>query len=328
MAYVMKTPDSGEAEKMRPRHWASINEVGFVAGMRLLFWIYRVFGRWPFRFFLYPLLLWYVLTKPLARRASLDYLQRVAAYTQVKRGMGGVFRHFASFAETILDKMMLWGGMFKMDMVSFHGAEQIDQLITQQRGALLICSHLGNLELCRVLSRQHRNMRLTILVHTKHARAFNEMLGALDPRSQLNLMQVTEMTPATAMLLAEKIGQGEFVVIAGDRIPVAPNPRVAVAEFLGAPAAFPVGPYVLASVLQCPTYMLFSVQQGAQREIHFELLREAIHLPRKGREAALQPVVEDYAARLQHYCLRTPMQWFNFYDFWHLPTLDTHDASR
>lgn len=321
----MKT---GKAEKTRPRHWASINEVGFVAGMRLMFWIYRAFGRWPFRFLLYPLLLWYVLTKPLARRASLDYLQRVARYTDVKRGMGGVLGHFASFAETILDKMMLWGGMFKMDAVSFHGAEQIDKLITEKRGALLICSHLGNLELCRVLSRQHRNMRLTILVHTKHARAFNQMLAALDPRSQLNLMQVTEMTPATAMLLAEKIEQGEFVVIAGDRIPVAPNPRVAVADFLGAPAAFPVGPYVLASVLQCPTYLLFSIQQGAQREMHFELLRESIHLPRKGREAALQPVVEDYAMRLQHYCLRAPLQWFNFYDFWHLPKLDTHDASR
>jgi len=310
------------------RHWASINELSFVTGMRLLFWIYRLFGRWPFRFVLYPVLVWYVLSKPLPRRASLDYLRRVKCFTDVATGRSGVRKHFASFAETILDKMLLWGGLFKTDHVEFFGSESINQLIAEKRGALLICSHFGNLELCRVLSRQHRKMRLTILVHTKHARAFNQMLAALDPQSQLNLMQVTEMTPATAMLLSEKIEQGEFVVIAGDRVPVAPNPRIAIADFLGAPAAFPIGPYVLASILQCPTYLLFPLQLEKHAELHFELLRETIRLPRKGRDEALQPLVADYAARLQHYCLRAPLQWFNFYDFWHLPTLDTHDASR
>ena len=310
------------------RHWASINELSFVTGMRLLFWIYRLFGRWPFRFVLYPVLVWYVLSKPLPRRASLDYLSRVKCFTDVATGMSGVRKHFASFAETILDKMLLWGGLFKTDHVDFFGNESINQLIAEKRGALLICSQFGNLELCRVLSRQHRKMRLTILVHTKHARAFNQMLAALDPQSQLNLLQVTEMTPATAMLLSEKIEQGEFVVIAGDRVPVAPNPRIAIADFLGAPAAFPIGPYVLASILQCPTYLLFPLQLEKHAELHFELLRDSIRLPRKGREAALQPLVADYAARLQHYCLRAPLQWFNFYDFWHLPTLDTHDASR
>lgn len=310
------------------QHWAGINELSFVSGMRLLFWIYRVFGRWPFRCILYPVLVWYVLSKPLPRRASLDYLSRVKCFTDVATGMSGVRKHFASFAETILDKMLLWGGLFKIDHVKFFGSESINQLIAEKRGALLICSHFGNLELCRVLSRHHRKMRLTILVHTKHARAFNQLLAALDPQSQLNLMQVTEMTPATAMLLAEKIEQGEFVVIAGDRVPVAPNPRVVITDFLGAPAAFPIGPYVLASILQCPTYLLFPLQLEKHAELHFELLRETIRLPRKGRDEALQPLVADYAARLQHYCLRAPLQWFNFYDFWHLPKLDTQDASR
>lgn len=310
------------------RHWANINEVSFVAGMRFLFAVYRVFGRWPFRVALYPVLFWYVLTQPISRRASRDYLRRVQCYTQVPVGMTGVLRHFASFAETILDKMLLWGGLFKTDQVVYRGADELDRLIAEKRGALLICAHLGNLELCRVLARQHSNMRLTILVHTKHARAFNQMLATLDPASQLNLMQVTEMTPATAMLLSEKIADGEFVVIAGDRVPVSTQPRVAMADFLGTPAAFPIGPYVLASILQCPTYLLFSLQRGTQAEVSFELLRETVKLPRKNRDDALRSLVADYALRLQYHCLRAPLQWFNFYDFWHLPVLEKSDASR
>lgn len=321
----MPTPAAG-------RHWSSINEVSFVAGMRLLCWICRVFGRWPFRTVLYPVLGWYLLTNPSARRASADYLRRVGAYRHVPAhtpaGLTGVLRHFGSFAESILDKMLLWGGRFDTARVQFFGHEQMQRRIDSKQGALIVCSHFGNVELCRVMSHQRAGLKLTVLVHTKHAQAFNRMLGQIDPRSQLNLLQVTEMTPATAILLAEKIAQGEFVVIAGDRVPVSPNPRVALASFLGQPAAFPVGPYVLASILQCPIYLLFSMRHGRGAQVHFELLRESVSLPRKGRDAALAVLAADYAARLEHYCARAPLQWFNFYDFWHSPNLDMTDASR
>lgn len=313
-------------------HWAGFNEVSFVAGMRVLFWICRVFGRWPFRVVLYPVLAWYVLTKPRARRVSRAYLHRIAA-------CGGpenlsVMRHFAAFAETILDKMLLWGDLHDMRNVSLHGTDGVDgvnRCLDEGRGALLICSHLGNLDLCRVLSQRNARLKLTVLVHTRHAQAFNRMLERLNPDSQLNLLQVTEITPATAMLLAERVAQGEFVVIAGDRIPVSPQPRVALAPFLGQTAAFPIGPYVLASVLQCPIYLLFSMRIGARSEVHFELLRSSLHLPRKSRDAMLAELAADYATRLQHHCLRAPLEWFNFYDFWQLPDttrLDIPDASR
>lgn len=310
------------------RHWASINEVGFVAGMRLLFWIAHVFGRWPFRVVLYPVLAWYLLAKPRARRASADYLARVRRYAAAPAGWYGVLRHFGAFAETILDKMLLWSGRFDAGAVQYIGVEPIRERIAAGQGALLVCSHLGNLDLCRVLSQRRSGLKLTVLVHTRHAKAFNRMLAQLDPRSQLNLLQVTEMTPATAIMLAERVAQGEFVVIAGDRVPVAPNPRVALANFLGAPAAFPVGPYVLASVLECPIYLLFSMRRGAGHEVHFELLRDTVRLARKGRAEALAELAAAYAARLEYHCARAPLEWFNFYDFWHLPDQEKYDAPR
>lgn len=308
-------------------HWASINESSFVFGMRLLFWVCRVFGRWPFRVILYPVLAWYVLAKPAARRASQAYLQHMRAFAPVPGGLAGVLRHFGAFAENILDKMLLWGGLFDTGSVTVHGLAPMLQLLDQKRGAVLLCAHLGNMDLCRVLSHAQPGLKLTVLVHTRHARAFNEMLAAIDPRSQMNLMQVTEMTPATAMLLAEKVEQGEFVVIAGDRIPVAPQPRVALVPFLGQQAPFPIGPYVLAGILQCPLCLMFTVRGDSGYEVHFERLSERVELPRKGRDAALAALAGAYALRLQHYCVRAPLEWFNFYDFWHLPNPDKNDAS-
>ena len=34
---------------------------------------------------------------------------------------------------------------------------------------------------------------------------------------------------------------------------------------------------------------------------------------------ALQNAIDHYAARLEHYALQSPLDWFNFFDFWHLP---------
>ena len=318
MAHLKATADT--------RHWAAINEASFVAGMRLLFWVCRVFGRWPFRAVLYPVLMWYVATQPRARRVSNDYLRRVGART----GLFGVLRHFAAFAETILDKMLLWGGLFDTRRVAVHGAEPLLQMIRERRGALLVCSHLGNLDLCRAMSLDTPGLKITVLVHTRHAEAFNGMLARLDPRSQLNLMQVTEMTPATAMQLSERIERGEFVVIAGDRVPVSPNPRVALAPFLGQAAAFPGGPYVMASVLGCPLYAMFAARQEASGEyaLHFERLREQVSLPRGGREAALAELAGEYVARLEHHARGAPLEWFNFYDFWQLPDSERADATH
>jgi predicted LPLAT superfamily acyltransferase len=313
------------------RHWAQLNEFSFIAGIRLLFWLGRVFGRWPFRAVLYPVLLWYLIAKPSARAASRDYLRRAASFSVDSRIVAssfGVLRHFNSFAECILDKLLLWCGLFDTGSVELRGLDPILRQISAKRGGLLICSHLGNLELCRVMSTQQTGLKLTVLTHTKHAVRFNRLLAKLNPHSQLDLMQVTDLTPATAVLLSEKINQGEFVAIAGDRIPVASKPRVAFARFLGAMAPFPVGPYILASLFQCPVYLLFSLRTDLGAAIEFELFRGEIRLPRKHRDDALAALVEDYAARLEDSCLRAPLQWFNFFDFWGLSPVGNSHADH
>jgi predicted LPLAT superfamily acyltransferase len=313
------------------RHWAQINEFSFIAGMRLLFWLCRVFGHWPFRAVLYPVVLWYMIAKPAARAASRDYLLRMAQQIGVGWGRPGgfyVLRHFVSFAENILDKMLLWSGWLQIDSVEYQNLELIAGQLASKRGALLICCHLGNLELCRVLSKRMARLKMTVLIHTKHAEKFNRLLARLNPESQVDVMQVTELSPATAILLAEKIAQGEFVAIAGDRIPVSHSPRVALASFLGAPAPFPVGPYIMASLFQCPVYLLFTLRHGRAAEIHFELFRESICLPRKDRERALAELAAEYARRLEYFCRRAPFQWYNFYDFWQLPVMEGRNGSR
>ena len=132
----------------------------------------------------------------------------------------------------------------------------------------------------------------------------------------MNLIQVTEINATTAMLLQDKIDAGELVVIAADRTPVTGRNRVAKAYFLGKTALFPQGPFILASLLKCPVYTLFCLKQHGKQMIYFEHFSDGLSFPRKQRDAMIMRCAQDYADRLQRYCLQEPLQWFNFYDFW------------
>ena len=126
----------------------------------------------------------------------------------------------------------------------------------------------------------------------------------------------------------EKLERGEWVVIVGDRISAQAPERAVWADFLGKPAPFAIGPWVLASVLQCPVYLMFCMRQQNGYNLIFTPFAEQLQLPRKDRQQALQTTIQQYAQQLEQVACRYPLQWFNFYDFWHLPTPSQHKPSQ
>ncbi|ATG91600.1 hypothetical protein [Methylomonas koyamae] len=300
------------------RHWSQMQDWSLDWGMRLLFAVYRRCGRRMLQVFLYPVVSYYWLANAEARRASRDYLARLAAFEpdlKLSACLFHSYRHFLNFANAIIDKLAAWSGLIDINDVEFVGREQLLADLGAGRGALLLASHLGNPEVCRVMADRDAAVKITVLVHTKHAAKFNRLLRLYNPGSAMNLLQVTEINAATAMLLAEKIEQGELVVIAADRTPVNGGRTLSV-DFLGAAAKLPIGPFVLAGLLKCPVYYLFCIKQDNRHRIVFERAGDALSWRREQRDAAVRQAASQYAQRLQTYTVSAPLQWFNFYDFW------------
>jgi len=300
------------------RHWAEIGEAGFVGGMRFLVWVHRWFGRIPFRIALYPVLGYFFVIRGTARRASLEYLQRIqelhAPFTR-KPGLAMGWRHFLSFADALLDKVLAMGGGFTLDQISMHGQEQVLPLLDAGRGAVMLTAHVGNLEVCQALAELQPKLKLNILVHRRNAEKFNRLLER-QGASQVRLMEVTEITPATAMELERRVAAGEMLVIAADRQTPGSARRSLAVPFLGAPAHFPQGPFILASLLRCPVFMVFCTRRDGRYHIDFELLAERIERIRSAPDAGLRPWIARYAERVEQQCVKAPLQWFNFYPFW------------
>jgi predicted LPLAT superfamily acyltransferase len=299
-------------------HWARVGEAGFVGGMRFLFGVYRLFGRWPFRLALYPVIAWYVVSSATARQASREYLARLHASTggaSPAPTLANVFRHFFAFGETLLDKLRAWSGETDWQ-IEVDGGEAILDLAHAGRGAVIVTAHIGNLELFRMLGPKLRHLKITVLVHTLNARRFNAMMTSVNPAAALDMVQVTELAPQTAILLAERVEQGGFVVIAGDRVPLDPKAPTLAQDFLGASARFPLGPYVIASLLRCPLVAMLNSQRGERFHLRVAQLADKVTLPRGNRAGAAGALAERFVALLEAECRAAPFQWFNFFPFW------------
>ena len=321
----------------RQHHWSRTEERKGLWGIRLMVKTYQLFGRKAFNLLLYPVIGYYWLTGTQQRKASEQYLRRLKtdARHQHKTLPNNLtsYRHFMRFGEAMLDKLACWLGDIKLKDVDFPDIELCKAQMATGKGSLILGSHLGDLEVCRALGELSYNLTINALVFTQHAERFNKVMREVNPRANINLIQVSNWGPEVAILLKQKLDAGEWVAIVGDRTPISSHhrqseQRLVWADFLGKPAPFATGPFALAAALRCPVFLMFGLKPDGKFRIHFEQFADPLQLPRAVRQQAMQQAVERYAQRLEHYCLTSPLDWFNFYDFWHLSQPEQHTQQR
>jgi predicted LPLAT superfamily acyltransferase len=301
-------------------HWASIGEAGALSGMRIMVWVYRLLGRTVFNVILIPVMLYFLVRRPLARRASQDFLQRVWQHSPGslphKPNLWMTFKHFFRFGQSLLDKYVAW--VEPPSDIAMNEKEQdlLFSAVGSGRGCLVVGSHFGNLEYSRGIAHRHPDLVINILIYDQHAANFAALLAKSAPESRLNLIQVTDLDLDRALQLKEKVDAGEWLLIAGDRVPLGDGDNVCAADFFGEPAYFPIGPYVLASLLRCPVYLMHCFNVSGEYKLGFELFAEEVRPSRTNQRRTYNDEVQKYASALEVQVRKAPLQWFNFFDFW------------
>jgi predicted LPLAT superfamily acyltransferase len=301
------------------RHWAQHAERGSLLLMRLTAWGLRLIGRRGLRPLVFLIVLYFFAFGAAARANIRQYQQRLADWSRqpaLQPSTRSVFAQFMAFGDSLLDKLDAWHGKLRWDTVTVDDPDRLGAQMQGSRGQILIGAHLGNLEVCRALAELGGHCTLNVLVHTRHAENFNRLMKDAGA-THLNLIQVSELDAATMLRLSACIERGEWLAIAGDRIPLHGG-RVADVDFMGAPARLPQGPYLLAGLLKCPLNVLFCTRRGAGFRLVMERFADQITWDRRTREGQLQAHAQRYADRLAQACLDTPLQWFNFFPFWNL----------
>jgi predicted LPLAT superfamily acyltransferase len=309
-------------------HWSKKKEKASRYGpIKLLLIIFKFFPPIVLRLLAFPVGFFYFVFSSSARKDAARFLQRA-----LPKGSYGPFgsplKNIVSFSLALVEKMEAWGGKYPFKKLHFmnDGIKELIDNLEKKKGAVLICSHLGNAELLRGLANFNLtgvsgNVRVTSLVNVSVTENFNRMLEELNPDSKLRLVSVNEITPYTVIGLQEKLALGELVVIAGDRTSAASPDAVFMLPFLGEDAPFPRGVFILSSLLDAPVYTVFALRQGAlsiKGEYGFYVHKNDIdfNCSRQERKARIHKLAFLFAERLEYYCKKYPHQWYNFYDFW------------
>lgn len=302
------------------QHWAKIKEAGFLNGMRSMVLVYQFLGRTMFNIVLIPVMAYFFVRRGTARRASMDFLKKVQLqYPHVfpRRPLFWLsFLHFVSFGQSLLDKFIAWGK--NPPEISMDPAEEhmLYDVVQSGRGVMIIGSHFGNIEYARGISLRHPNLIINVLMYDQHSEKFSGLLRDARNEATMNIIQVTTIDLELALTLKQRVERGEWVVIAGDRVPVTNDSRVCQTRFFGEKANFPVGPYVLANLLRCPVYVMHCYRLSDNHFVNVELFTEQFKSSRNKRDQDYQQAGQRYAEALEQYVSQYPLQWYNFFDFW------------
>lgn len=290
--------------------WKSQSERSNAFMLRLIAWIALHTGRRVTRLFLYPIVLYFLVAAPRARKASFHYLSRVFGRPATKFEIA---RHIYWFAATILDRVyFLTDQLDKLD-IKIHNFSVVEKYKNEQRGVMLLGSHFGSFEAMRSLAQTGAQIPLKILMYQNHNQMITRILAELNPEVAASVIDLGEVDALIKM--HEAIEAGFMIGMLGDR--VTKNDKAIPCQLLGSEANFPAGPMLIASILKKPVILFYCLYMGKNRyEIFFEELAERIDIPRSVRETKIADWTQIYVNKLEYYIKKSPYNWFNFYNFW------------
>jgi predicted LPLAT superfamily acyltransferase len=301
--------------------WTQERERGSQTLLQLMTWLTLGCGWRVGRILMVPITAYFFVTSRRARAASRAYLSRVFERPARWRD---VFRHFLTFSATILDRPFFLTSSLDDYEIAISGLEHLADYWEKGRGCILLGSHLGSFEVMRAMAEENPRVRVRALMH-EGTGASVALFRNLNPMIADKIIQIGKL--GAMLQVKEAIDGGEMVGILGDRI--VRGDRTVTASFLGAPASFSAGPYVLSTLLEAPIVLCFGLYLGGRRyEILLEPFSDGARLPREQRDAAIGALVARYAERLEAHCRRAPYNWFNFYDFWQPGSADATPSAE
>jgi KDO2-lipid IV(A) lauroyltransferase len=214
-----------------------------------------------------------------------------------------VFRHFALCFADLVTTNRRWRRPDRL-VARIEGDEHLQAAVADGRGLVLLTAHLGNWELGGRLLAARLGRPTHVVVATEADPGVERFLrGGPSPVRFVRRGDPTAMVPLVAALR-----RGEVVALQGDRALGTRGDTLV--DFFGAPAPFPLGPFVLGRAAGVPVVPAFCLL-GADRRYTVETAA-----PIRVEADGDAPALAGWVRVLEAVVRRAPEQWFNFYDVW------------
>ena len=293
---------------------------GGLLGYKIFVWTLRNLGISFAYFLLYFVVTYFIFSSSKAFRNLYRYFRRFIGFGPF-RSLLSIYRNYYFFGQILLDKIAMLAGLQNKFTFDFEGEEYLRQM---DKGGLLISAHIGNWEIAgQLLNRLDKNVNI-IMFDAEHQQ-IKGYLSDVYTNRRVNFIVIKE-DYSHLQEIREAFDRGEIVAMHGDRF-IEGN-KVLSVNFLGKPALFPTGSVNLAARFGVPVSYVFAVKE-TRKHYHFyatPLRQVEFSTNLKKRELILREAVEAYVSELERIVKRYPLQWFNYYDFWNIPTKTSKPA--
>ena len=212
------------------------------------------------------------------------------------------------FSQVVIDKFAMYAGK-KFD-IEIIGYDNYLSLMEQPEGFIQVSSHIGNYEVAGY-SLNAKNKRFNALVFG------GEKESVMQNRQKMFEHRNIRMIPMNSDMeylfkIDKALNDGEIISMPADRI--FGSQKSFSINFLGHPARFPQGPFVLAAMKDVAVLFVVVMKTATKKyKIYVEKIK---HPEGKSSREKAKDIAEDYVVRLQDKVKEYPAQWYNYFDFW------------
>jgi predicted LPLAT superfamily acyltransferase len=291
--------------------WYAIRESGSRWGLRFFLWILKALGYRAARSLAYLISLYFFVFQSSVRKHCAEFHRRVLG----RSSLFLAYRAIVNFSITVVDRAYIQMGRASYFSMTIHGEDVLRRIkATRDEGAIVLGSHLGSIEVGPALSKRLGVSVGMLMYHQRSSMLYQE-LERINPDIFRGIIEMKKDSLGYILEVRERYEKGDLIGILGDRTwKTGPTLRL---PFFGVDKNFPIGAYHIASILKAPIIFMVIVK-GGLKEFHcyIEELASAADAESKSRDRFTEEVLKKYVSRLEEYCRRFPLHWFNYYDFW------------
>jgi len=218
-----------------------------------------------------------------------------------------LYKNYFCFGQTLIDKFVIMSGNRESFTFESDGSHYLRQIVAEGKGGILLSAHAGNWEAAGQLFSQI-NTPLNIVMYDGEEANIKQYLEGSTSRNFRVIFIKNDLSHI--FKINEALLDNEIVCMHADRF--LPGNKVITADFLGAPAAFPEGPFIMALKFRVPVAYVHAFKETATHYHFYSTPPKHFN----SKEHRVQDLVADYVENLEARVRRYPEQWFNYYDFW------------
>ena len=287
---------------------------GGLSGHKIFVFILNTFGLHIAYFFLRFVAFYFFLFAK-STKTALKYFREIQGYTGLK-AYTATYQNYFLFGQILLDKVALLSGVKTNFTIDHEGHnEHLANLKTSGRGSILLSAHIGNWEIAGQML-ESLDTKFNVLMYDNEVEKMKEYMGKVMGKKSFHVIAIRDGDMGHLIELHKAFANNELVVMHGDRY--LHGSATIEKNFMGKPAKFPAGPFMMAAKFGVPVTLVFAVKES--RDHYHFFARQPIEFKRsrtkEDTDAAIKTGSDQYVQELEFMLKNYPTQWFNFYDFW------------